>query len=329
MRLLITGIRGFVGLHLARLSKDLGWDVFGTSRSPSVPLDLGDGRFAPVAGWAPELDQSPEKALKEFQPDAIVHLAAESFAGSGGVGSPSLWKSNLDGTRILLDSIAHHSPKSKLLFVGTGLSYGPPSNKSAKSVESDPLSPPNAYAATKSCADILCQMAHKDPGLFVIRARPFNHIGPGQSAKFAVSSFTKQFAAMKKGLVPKVLRTGNLSSSRDFTDVRDIARGYIQLLESGQPGEAYNLGSGTATSLETVIEHLKKITGIDPEIIPDPQLFRKSDPPVLLADISKIKSTTGWAPGIPLSKTLKDLWADWSSRPDSDLIPENSFLKKV
>ena len=329
MRLLITGIRGFVGLHLARLGMDLGWDVFGTSRYPSPPLNLGSGKFAPIAVWSPELDQSPGEVLKTFQPDAIVHLAAESFAGSGGLGSPLIWKSNLEGTRILLDSISQHSPKALVLFVGTGLCYGSPLTNGAKSSESDPLSPPNSYAATKSCADLLCQLAFKDPGLSVIRARPFNHIGPGQSAKFAVSSFAKQFVAIKKGLIPNVLRTGNLSSSRDFTDVRDIARGYIQLLKMGKPGEAYNLGSGTATSLEIVIEHLCSISGINPEIIPDPQLFRKTDPPVLLADISKIKNTTGWKPEIPLFKTIQDLWADWYSRPDSDLTPDSSFSKKA
>lgn len=329
MRLLITGIRGFVGIHLARLGKELGWIVHGTSRFASPPLDLGSGNFAPVEAWSPELDQFPDKVLKEFQPEAIVHLAAESFAGSGGLGSPSLWKSNLDGTRILLDSVAQNCPKALVLFVGTGLSYGTPPTIGAKSGESDPLSPPNAYAATKSCADILCHLAFKDPGLRVIRARPFNHIGPGQSAKFAVSSFARQFAAMKKNLVPKTLRTGNLYSSRDFTDVRDIARGYIQLLQKGKAGEAYNLGSGIATSLETVIEHLTRISGITPEIIPDPQLFRKSDPPVLLADTLKIQNATGWVPEIPLSKTIRDLWTDWLSRPDADLLPDGPSSKKA
>ncbi len=322
MRLLITGIRGFVGLHLGRLGVEAGWEVFGTSRTPSPPLVLGTGKTALLETWNPELDQTPVKALRRFEPDAIVHLAADSFAGSGGLGSASLWKSNFEGTRILLDSIAQTCPKALLLFVGTGLSYGNPSSPGAKSCESEPLNPPNAYAATKACADLLCHLACKDPGLFIIRARPFNHLGPGQSAKFAVSSFARQFAAMKKGLIPKILRTGNLSSSRDFTDARDIARGYIRLLQSGKSGEAYNLGSGTATSLGTVIEHLNRITGITPEIIPDPQLFRKSDPPVLLADISKIKTSVGWSPEIALSKTIEDLWEDWFSRPECELLPD-------
>lgn len=329
MRLLITGIRGFAGLHLARLGKELGWEVRGTSRFACPPLDLGSGNFSQVDSWAPETGQNPERILKDFQPEAIAHLAAESFAGSGGMGSACLWQANLDGTRILLDSVAQHAPESLVLFVGTGLSYGTPPLEGAKSLETDPFSPPNAYAATKSCADILCQLAFKDPGLRVLRARPFNHIGPGQSAKFAVSSFARQFVAMKKGLVPKILRTGNLTSSRDFTDVRDIVRGYIQLLQSGKPGEAYNLGSGNATSLGIVIEHLIKISGISPEIIPDPQLFRKSDPPVLLADTSKIQMATGWIPEIPLCKTLQDLWAFWSARPDRDLVPEATHSKKA
>ncbi len=320
MRLLITGIRGFAGRHLAQMGSLLSWTIHGTSRLPSPPLSLWHGKQVKISPWAPESCLGPDSILKEFQPDAVVHLAAESFAGANGLGSESLWKANFDGTRALLDSVQQHAPKSLIVFVGTGLVYGAPPHPGAKSKESDPLCPPNAYAASKSCADLLCQFAFRNAGLKVIRARPFNHIGPGQSSKFAVSSFARQFAAMKRGLMEPVLRTGNLGAFRDFTDVRDIVRGYTDLIKLGEPGEAYNMGSGVATSLETVVNDLCEISGLRPEIISDPNLFRQSDPLVLLADSEKILNRTGWAPRYDRIITIRDLWKDWMTRSDSELI---------
>ncbi len=320
MRLLITGIRGFAGRHLARLGSLLGWTVQGTSRHPGPPIPLENGKQAILESWVPESCQGPDALLKEFQPDAVVHLAAESFAGASGFGSEALWKANFDGTRALLNSILLHAPKTLLVFGGTGLIYGTPALAGAKSRETDPLCPPNAYAASKSCADQMCQFAFLNAGIRVIRARPFNHIGPGQSSKFAVSSFVRQFAAMKRGLIGPVLHTGNLGSFRDFTDVRDIVRGYTDLIQNGEPGEAYNMGSGVATSLETVVDHLCGISGLQPEILADPSLFRKSDPLVLLSDSEKIRSRTGWVPRYNLIHTLRDLWTDWMTRSDSELI---------
>ena len=320
MRLLITGIRGFVGRHLAQRGSTLGWEIQGTSRLPAPPIPLFNGQQAKLGSWAPESCFGPDLILKEFQPDAVVHLAAESFAGANGLGSDSLWKANFDGTRALLDSVLHHAPKTLVVFGGTGLVYGAPLFAGAKSKESDPLCPPNAYAASKSCADLLCQLAFSNAGLRVIRARPFNHIGPGQSEKFAVSSFARQFAAMKRGLMEPILRTGNLGSFRDFTDVRDIVRGYTDLIQNGEPGEAYNMGSGVATSMDTVVNHLCEMSGLRPEIIADPSLFRRSDPLVLLADSEKIQSRTGWVPKYDMVSTIRDLWTDWMTRSETELI---------
>lgn len=322
MKLLITGINGFAGRHLAHLALELGWSVMGTVRSSDTGfLDLDPTKRVRVASWNLTTDSFPAESVRPFGPDAIAHLAAESFAGSGGLGSDGIWQSNLMGTKKLLEAVAAHFASARILYVGTGLAYGPPASEGTKSDELQPLCPPNNYAATKACADLLAFQASRDPGLAVMRARPFNHIGPGQSARFAVASFARQFAMMKRGLAPHRLETGNLASRRDLTDVRDIVRGYADILLQGKPGEAYNLGSGNSLSMQTVVDFFAKATGIQPQMATRAELLRKSDPPALLADNSKAHRDLGWAPRIPLEQTLTDILEDWLARPQRDLLP--------
>lgn len=321
MKLFITGINGFAGRHLARLASELGWEILGSVRPGKTgPLELGPGLNIPVVGWDIASEPFPSKALEQFRPDGIVHMAAESFAGSAGLGSDSIWQANLFGTRRLYEAVAKSAPQARVLYVGTGLTYGPPTTQSPKSKETDPLCPPNNYAATKSCADLVSYQAFCDPGLQIIRARPFNHIGPGQSARFAVPSFARQFAAMKKGLIPHRLEVGNLDSARDFTDVRDIVRGYAELLLRGRPGEAYNLGTGEPTGLRLAVDFFSQATGIQPELVLRKDFLRKSDPPILLADRSKVENEIGWKPQISMKQTLQDILDDWLSRPEKEIL---------
>ncbi len=316
MKLFITGINGFAGRHLARLGATKGWQIQGSVR-PGTPsrIEIDPGHEVDTVAWDLACEPFPAQALERFQPDAIVHLAAQSFAGAGGLGDDSIWQANLFGTRRLYEAVARIAPQARVLYVGTGLAYGPPHERGQKSAENDPLCPPNNYAATKSCADLLSYQAFCDPGLAIIRARPFNHVGPGQGRRFAVASFAFQFAAMKRGLMPNRLEVGNLDSARDFTDVRDIVRGYAHLIERGRPGEAYNLGSGRPTGMRSVVDSLASLTGIQPELVLRKDFLRKSDPPILLANGSKAKKEVDWAPQIPFAQTIKDTLDYWLSQP--------------
>ena len=169
----------------------------------------------------------------------------------------------------------------------------------------------NPYSISKASADFLSFFYFKNYSLNIIRVRPFNHIGPKQSPEFVCSSFAKQIAEIEKGLREPIIKVGNLKAKRDFTDVRDMVRGYWLALDKGEPGKVYNLCSERAIQIKELLNHLLELSSGKVEIMKDPEKMRPSDNPILQGDSSKFRRSTGWKPEIPLDKTLKDILEYW------------------
>ena len=212
----------------------------------------------------------------------------------------------------VLEAFRTHAPRARVLVVTSSQIYGHPTTGEAIPEET-PGTPQSIYAVTKQAADEAARLFAALHDLFVMTARPNNHIGPGQSTDFVVPSFAQQLLARADGSETGPMRVGNLESLRDFIDVRDIVRGYRLLLEKGEPGEAYNLGSGTLLKIQVLLDTLVEAVGVTPSLEVDPALYRPTDASPLL-DISKIKHTTGWQPEIALSTTLSDIVEDLRSR---------------
>src|SRR4051812_46768689 len=246
MRILITGITGFVGGHLTEaLRAEGGHAVVGVSRHPdwspawahlAGAADLRAGEVADTA--------AVERLVREVRPDWLFHLAGYANTGKSFKEPGRCWADNLDGTRSLYDAVVASGVKPRGLFVSTGLGYGDPGGPQQAFDEAAVLKPASPYAASKAAADLLSYQYARTHGLHVVRVRLFNQIGPRQPADYAVANFARQIAAAEAGKQPPVIQTGDLSAHRDLTDVRDMIAAFRLLIERGAAGEVYNAGRG-------------------------------------------------------------------------------------
>jgi GDP-4-dehydro-6-deoxy-D-mannose reductase len=249
--------------------------------------------------------------VAEVAPDAIVHLAALSSVATSHRAAEETYRVNFLGTHNVLEAARRHAPNCRLLLVGSGDEYGSHPPGSAPLDESAPLRPRSPYARSKACADLLGAV-YAQRGLNVVRARSFNHTGPGQRDSFVASSFARQLAEIEAGRrAPRIL-VGNLESVRDFLDVRDVAEAYALLLESSLPPGAYNVASGRGVSIGEVLKQLLDHSYVQPEIEVAPERLRPADHAV--GDAGRLRAATGWEPRIPISVTLERLFEDWRQR---------------
>ncbi len=327
MRILVTGVTGFAGGHLAEaLLARAGNRVYGLSRRGNWPA--ASARLArDVELRACDLCAvgEVEAVLRDVEPEQIYHLAGYAGVGSSFREPDEAWRGNLTATRCLYDAVVRwrggRAARSgdrattgygpRILFVGSGLIYGTADGPGQAQDERSELRPSSPYAASKAAADLVSYQYTCEPGLDVVRARPFNHIGPRQSPQFAIAHFAKQLVAIERGKQPPVLETGNLGPCRDLTDVRDMVAAYILLMERGRTGEAYNIGSGQAWSIGSVLQRLLALSGRAVEVRQRPELVRASDPAAVRAEASKLRRETGWAPRYSLDQTLADTLAYW------------------
>ncbi len=309
LKALILGAAGFVGPYLLRyLTEDLGWQVYATK--------LAQESFAAEqAAGIYDLDLLNADAvctlLHSLQPDCVFHLAAQSSVALSWKQPQLTADINIKGTIHLLEAIRSAPNPPKLLLVGSGEEYGHLRNGACPVSEEEPLHPGNIYAATKVCAEQIAMIYQRAYGLWITAVRAFNHIGPGQAAQFVVSDFCKQTAAIEYGEQEPVIRTGNVSAKRDFTDVRDIVRAYGLIMTKGVSGRIYNVGSQKAIAISEVLEQIRALSGVAYTIRTDPAKLRPVDIPIIEADITKLQQDTGWSPVIPLQQTLKDTLAYW------------------
>jgi GDP-4-dehydro-6-deoxy-D-mannose reductase len=313
MRLLITGITGFVGSHLTELALERGADVIGALRwrSKTEHIEPLRERITLVESDLRDL-LSVRAILEQARPDCIIHLAAQSFvAASWQTPSETLW-TNAICQMNLFEAMRQLGSSARFLVIGSSEEYGLVYPDELPIRETNPLRPLSPYAVSKVTQDLMGFQYWKSYGLDIVRARAFNHSGPRRGDAFATSSFAKQIAEAEAGLRAPVVQVGDLKPTRDFSDVRDIVRGYWALLERGTAGEVYNLCSGVDWSIERMLNFLVSSSKLERiEIRPDPTRLRPSDVPVLRGSAEKIEHAVGWTPRIPLEQTLVDLLEYW------------------
>lgn len=317
MRFFITGIGGFAGAHLADYLLSAGHEVVGSvTGRPHRPrlraLAARHPRFKPDdLVCADVTDQAAvERALAHTAPDGIFHLAAFAFAPSASADAERAFAVNTTGTLHVLEAAAREVPGCRVLVAGSADAYGAVGPDELPVGEGTPLQPVSIYGVSKAAADMGAFQRWWATGQAVIRVRPFNHTGPGQSADFVCSDFARQIALIETGAVPPVLHVGTLGVVRDFSDVRDIVRGYALLWERGAPGEAYNLCSGVGSSIATIVDTLRAAARCRFEVVEQSNRMRGREVPALVGAAHRAEEL-GWSPQIPLQETLGDLLADW------------------
>ena len=296
MRAFVTGGHGFVGPWLTRHLHDQGDDVV----APGAEVDITDG--AAIAG-----------AIAEASPDAIYHLAALSNVSESWDHPVRTFEVNAMGTLHVLEAARRVEPRPRVLLVCSSEVYGVVASDRIPIVEDAPLRPVTPYAASKVAAEFLGMQAHLGHGLPVVRVRAFNHVGPAQSGAFVVSDLARRIVEAER-TGASVLRVGNLTPQRDFTDVRDVVRAYRLLVSGGTPGDVYNVCSGRAVAIEDLARRLLELAGTDLALEVDPTLVRPVDVPVLVGDPTRIRMAVGWEPTIPLDDTLRAVLEDWRGR---------------
>jgi GDP-4-dehydro-6-deoxy-D-mannose reductase len=313
MRVLVTGVAGFVGPHLVRALHAAGHEVHGStlpgedrSALRDMTLSLHEADVADGAGL--------ERLLATTRPGGVIHLAAVSFVPTA-AGDPQLaYRVNVGGTVALLGALRAAAPTARLLFVGSSDAYGAVRPTELPVGEDVPLRPLSVYGATKAAAEIAVAQWGRSEGLDVVMARPFNHTGPGQSADFVCPALARQIVAIEAGTQKPVLRVGNVDPVRDIGDVRDVVRAYVALLDRGTSGRVYNVCSGEGVSIAEVIALLRSHARVPMRAHSDPARRRAVEIPRVVGSHARITEDTGWLPERPLTQTLCDVLDDWRHR---------------
>jgi GDP-4-dehydro-6-deoxy-D-mannose reductase len=316
LRVLITGITGFAGSHLAEYCLGRGdVEVFGTARWRSR-MDNVEGIVDDIVLIDCDLKDSVavRHCLSEVRPDYIFHLAAQSFVPTSWKAPVETMMTNVVGQINIFEAMRELKLESRVQLACSSEEYGMVLEEEIPIKETNPLRPLSPYGVSKVAQDLLGYQYHQSYGLHTIRTRGFNHTGPRRGDVFVSSNFSRQIAMVEKGKQEPVLRVGNLDARRDFTDVRDMIRGYWVALEKGEPGDVYNIGSGTDVTIRHMLDLLLGFSEVEIEVRQDPVRMRPSDVEVLRADNSKFCGLTGWKPEIPLEKTLEDLLDYWRER---------------
>ena len=254
--------------------------------------------------------QATQRAVRQAAPDVVFHLAAESSVAASFADPLGTIQNNTATLVNVLEEVRETAPSARLLVVSSAEVYGRVSSGGAIG-EQEPLRPENPYAVSKCVQDLLGLQYHLAYGLAVMRVRPFNHVGPGQSDRFVASSFAHQLAEIEAGRREPVIRVGNLDARRDFTDVRDMVTGYRLAAERGEPGVAYNLGRGEGVTIGELLDRLIAQCRVPVSVEIDPERLRPVDVPTLVCDATRFRSWTGWRPTIPLNDTLRDMLDYW------------------
>jgi len=302
MKVLITGSSGFVGLHLQTLLRQEGNEVIGLGH---LPARDGDSSYHAVD----LLDANAVSGVDFGGIDVVIHLAGLAAVGPS-FEQPRRYIDANAGMQInLFEAMIAQRVTARALIISTGNVYRA---DHLPITEDAAITTPSPYAVSKMTQEHLAYY-YGNRGFEMIIARPFNHIGPGQTEGFIVADLAKQIAAAERQNRTEI-SVGNLTSCRDYTDVRDIVRAYCALIQRGTPGEIYNVCSGTSTSGERILAGLLKHSSVKLEVVPDPAKMRPADIKDIRGSHAKLTADTGWEPQIPLDQTLADVLADWRQR---------------
>ena len=326
LQILITGIAGFAGCRLAEyllttaalpnraINADSAltvhgiihrhdWRIQHLSHHLGTRLHLHRGDLR-NAVWVNEF-------IETLRPDLILHLAAWSDVGGSWKQPWTAYELNIQCQLNLLEALCRWTPESRTLVVTSNEIYGLIQLENLPIDEDTPFRPNSPYGVSKVTQDVMGLQYWLGRRLPVIRARSFNHIGPGQSDAFAASAFARQIAEIELGQREPVVRVGNLEAQRDFTDVRDVVRAYWHMVTEGEPGMAYNVGSGSSRPVRWLLDTLLSLTDAPVTVEIDPTRLRPSDVPISVCDNRRLSSVTGWQPEIDLRTSLADLLESW------------------
>ncbi|HEX9695537.1 MAG TPA: GDP-mannose 4,6-dehydratase [Actinomycetota bacterium] len=316
MRVLITGVTGFVGSHLAEYCLDQGHEVAGTFRWRSRDENLSIVKGKVALHDADLRDPvGVRKVIQAFQPERIFHLAAQSYVHASWASPAETLSTNIISQVNLFEAVREAElTECRIQIAGSSEEYGMVYSDETPIKENNPLRPLSPYGVSKVAQDLMGYQYHQSYGMFIVRTRSFNHTGPRRGDVFAESNFAKQIAEIEKGLREPVISHGNLDAYRDYTDVRDIIRAYVLSLEKCEPGEVYNIGTGNAWRIGDMLDTLIDMATVAVTKQVDPERARPSDVMRLEADSTRFRKATGWEPRIPFETTLKDLLDYWRER---------------
>jgi GDP-4-dehydro-6-deoxy-D-mannose reductase len=315
MKVLITGISGFAGSHLAdHFLAEGKHEVFGTVKWRS---NLDNIRHIEGKVHLVNCDirdpYAMRSVLEASRPERIFHLAAQSYVPFSWVAPLETIETNIAGELNLFERVRELKLDPMIHIAGSSEEYGLVHPDELPITEENPLRPLSPYGVSKIAQDFLGYQYYKSYGLKIVRTRAFNHTGPRRGDVFVTSNFAKQLVEIERGKRKPVLRVGNLEAVRDFLDVRDVVRAYALALEKGTTGEVYNIASGKGIKIKELLERLIKLTGGDIKIEQDPARLRPSDVELLTGSAEKFRKATGWKPEITFDQTLRDLVDYWRS----------------
>ncbi|TFG72936.1 MAG: SDR family oxidoreductase [Anaerolineales bacterium] len=312
-RVLITGATGFVGTHLRKyLLHYTDWVIYGTS-FPDPPPESGLSSREIFIQLDLRNQQKTQAYVADVNPAFIIHLAAQSHVPTAYKDPWGTLQNNIQGQLNLLEACVKLGIKPRTLIIGSSEEYGRANTDDLPLTEDHPLRPENPYSVSKVAQDMLGYQYFRSYDLPIIRLRPFNHIGPGQSSHFVLPAFASQIARIEAQQVEPVIRVGNLTPARDFTDVRDVVRAYHLALLNGKSGEVYNIASGRAYSMQYLVDQLLSHTDRMIEVAVDSSRFRPADTPIVYGSAAYLKQHTGWVPEITIESTIFDVLNEWRS----------------
>jgi GDP-4-dehydro-6-deoxy-D-mannose reductase len=253
-------------------------------------------------------------ALASIKPDAVIHLAAQSSVAVSLENPRATYEVNFLGTMNLLAALRESGFRGRFLYVSSGDCYGLVPEHELPVEEDQPLRPRSPYAVSKAAAEALCYQWSQTSPIEVVIARAFNHIGPRQHPRFVVAGIAKQLARVKRGSAPPELVVGDVDVTRDFTDVRDVVRAYVALLQHGANGEIYNVCSGSERSIRSIIEILCEQAGVPVRLAPKPDLMRPTEQRRMLGSYERLSRRTGWRPEVPIEQSLSDILEYWQKQ---------------
>lgn len=309
-RILITGCTGFVGKYVVeqcsiRYPQAALFGLAGHA-VPSVKTNTIQLLVADIT----QRDQI-QRVVAQVRPDLIFHLAAQSSVAASWKNPQNTLRVNAEGTIHLLEALRAEQLTPRIVLVGSGEQYGLVRPEENPIREDCLFRPANPYAVSKASQDLYGYQYFIAYGLPIIRARPFNHFGPGQPSTFVIAKFARQLALIEAGKAPPEFPVGNLQACRDFLPVEDVVAAYLRIAEQGQPGKAYNIGSGHSRSIKSMLDLLLTLTTVSVRIYEDPALLRPVDVPLLEADTSRLQTDTNWQPTMPFEVALQrtlDYW---------------------
>lgn len=308
---LVTGAAGFAGSHLLDLLQPDGVDLVAWHR-PGAPPPAGLG--GPSCRWmgVELLDtQAVDRALAEIRPSAVYHLAGAAHVAQSWTNTHETLAGNVLASQHLFAGLRRAGLTPRVLVTCSANIYAPSEHALT---ENGVISPRNPYATSKLAQETLSTRAWTIDGIPTLIARAFNHIGPRQAPSYVASSIARQIALIEAGRLPSVLTLGNLEPRRDLTDVRDTVRGYRAMMERARPGVPYNVCSGRAIAVKTLVDTFTQHARVEVKIVQDPALFRPNDIMHLVGSHDRLTHETGWQPTIPLERTVQDLLTYWRSQ---------------